>query len=177
MIDFPPMPTYTIQKMKIDEILSVTPKYLNCDGNNSIQYISDNFKILKTICNQTFCQKSLRDIVRNEIEDLYRDCSKPNWDCYGALPVSRQAVDNSIKFISNIRSIKTQPSISPMPSSDISFTWKNNNKLFTIEFTKSNEILYALVELDNDKSASGSFSYNDMSVKTIYSYLESVIDA
>ena len=169
----PPVITYATEKILLDNKKTITPRYTNCvDVDKNIQ-CSYSAEFLKTI-NQTSLKMSISNVVKTEIEDCYRNCSEANWDCYGASPLSRQAVDNSIKFIYFIENIKKKPSISPMSTSDISLTWKNNSKIFSIAFTEDNKILYASSNEDNFQS--GSFIFDETNIKTVCSFLESFVN-
>jgi hypothetical protein len=36
-----------------------------------------------------------------EITDIYRNCCDPDWDGYGAAPVTPEATENAIRFVKN----------------------------------------------------------------------------
>jgi hypothetical protein len=50
--------------------------------------------------------------------------SDPNWDGYGALPISVEAKDNALKAIESLLPVAPTPEISPNPNGTLSFEWE-----------------------------------------------------
>jgi hypothetical protein len=50
---------------------------------------------------------------------------EPNWDGYGALPISIEAKDNALTAIRNILPVAPTPEISPNPNGTLSFQWES----------------------------------------------------
>lgn len=76
--------------------------------------------------------------------ELYKDCSKPNWDGYGADPVSKDSISEALNFIQLLPSSFPIPQILAEPSGEIGFEWYKGKRLvFAISFTGRNMIAYA----------------------------------
>lgn len=77
---------------------------------------------------------------RDEIHEYFI----PNWDGYGALPISKESFIEAIKFYSYMPNYWLQPEMIPLPSGEVAFEWyKNGNKQFSITFSGENVLVYA----------------------------------
>lgn len=43
-------------------------------------------------------RRNIHDI-RKELEDVYDECKKPNWDCYDAKPITRETLQTALAFV------------------------------------------------------------------------------
>ncbi|MBI5739160.1 MAG: hypothetical protein HZA16_00435 [Nitrospirae bacterium] len=78
------------------------------------------------------------------VEEIYKECSKANWDGYGANPVSRDSVFEATKFLHLIPSSFPMPQVVAEPSGEIGLEWNNNRGyVFAISFGSKNMIAYA----------------------------------
>ena len=84
-------------------------------------------------------------IALSELDEIYRECSKEDWDGYGALPVSREAYHEAIRFLKAwCRLALPVPELGPEPEGDIGFEWNfGKNKVFAISVHGINSITYA----------------------------------
>jgi hypothetical protein len=60
-------------------------------------------------------------VARETIEQVA--FKEPNWDGYGALPISVEAKRNAIGAIESILAVAPTPEISPNPNGTLSFEW------------------------------------------------------
>jgi len=51
--------------------------------------------------------------------------TEPNWDGYGALPISVETKDNALNAIQNLLRVAPTPEISPNPNGTLSFEWES----------------------------------------------------
>lgn len=76
--------------------------------------------------------------------ELYKDCSQPNWDGYGANPVSKDSISEALEFIQLLPSSFPVPQILAEPSGEIGLEWYKSKRLvFAISFSGKNLITYA----------------------------------
>lgn len=83
--------------------------------------------------------KALSEILkkhRNEIEDIYSECSKHNWDGYEAIPVTQEAKENAFALLNLlVKSLGKKAKdleVSPTPSGQYVFELRDNGMLITI---------------------------------------------
>lgn len=76
--------------------------------------------------------------------DEIHEYFNPNWDGYGALPISKVSFIEALKFYFSLPTYAPVPELVPLPSGEVGFEWyKNNNKQFNITFTDDSSIIYA----------------------------------
>jgi hypothetical protein len=87
--------------------------------------------------------RPIEEAVESLLE-LYKECSQPNWDGYGANPVSKDSVFEALKFIDLIPSSFPMPQVIAEPSGEIGLEWfKDKRLIFAISFSGKNMISYA----------------------------------
>ena len=84
-------------------------------------------------------------VALRELAELYRECSKEDWDGYGALPISREVYSEAIRFLRAWWRLSLPvPEIGPEPEGDIGFEWNfGKNKVFVASVHGTNFITYA----------------------------------
>ncbi|MBS4059469.1 MAG: hypothetical protein KG029_03640 [Bacteroidetes bacterium] len=76
--------------------------------------------------------------------EFYKDCSQPNWDGYGANPVSKDSISEALDFIQLLPSSFPIPQILAEPSGEIGLEWyKDKKMIFAISFNGKGMITYA----------------------------------
>lgn len=86
---------------------------------------------------------NISDLIFELIESA-TDCSKENWDGYGALPIRHSAFLDSFEFITSMPSWMPHPEVVPESSGDIGFQWDiGSKKKFAVSFRGDNTISYA----------------------------------
>lgn len=90
----------------------------------------------------TFGQ-SKREAV-NSLNEISKECSKANWDRYGANAVSNDSVNEARHFVELMPSFFPRPQILPEPSGEIGFEWyKDKRLIFVVSFSGKGSISYA----------------------------------
>ena len=80
----------------------------------------------------------------SELFNLYRECSHPDWDGEGALPISAGTIQEAAKFLSALPLTLRTPEIVPEPSGAIGFEWRfGPNAVFVASVHGTQEISYA----------------------------------
>lgn len=84
-------------------------------------------------------------VALRELDEIYRECSKEDWDGYGALPVSQKVCHEAIRFLKAWRRLSLPvPELGPEPEGDIGFEWNfGKNKVFAVSVHGTNFITYA----------------------------------
>lgn len=85
-----------------------------------------------------------------KLDEIYKECSRENWDGYDANPVSFNAVQEVKRFIRLLPCEFPQPNeILPEPDGDVGLGWyKNVNFIFVISFNERKTIDYAGIFYD-----------------------------
>ena len=79
-----------------------------------------------------------------EISDIWVECSKPNWDGYGAFPVNPNAISEAIDFAKLVPSWLPQPEVAAEPDGAIGFEWNaGNDRVFVASVSGNGIIVYA----------------------------------
>ena len=79
-----------------------------------------------------------------QLYEVYRECSKANWDGYDAISVSKSAYFEAIKLIELLPSNIPEPEIIPEPTGEIAFEWYNGKRfVFVISVGGRSIITYA----------------------------------
>lgn len=82
--------------------------------------------------------------VSIELKEIYRQCSEPDWNGYGASPISQETFDEAIRFLNALPSWLPAPEIVPEPDGDIGFEWNcGKNRMLVASVDGTNRITYA----------------------------------
>lgn len=88
------------------------------------------------------------DEMRNSLSEVFRECSRMDWDGYGASAITKDAYEEALKIIDAIidalpSSIPT-PEIGAEPTGDIDFEWYRGKwQVFSISIGGKHRITYA----------------------------------
>lgn len=78
------------------------------------------------------------------LQEVYQECSEPNWDGYEANPISNEAYLEARKLLSLMPSFFPMPDILPEPGGEIGFEWyKEMGFSYVISVRGKNIITYA----------------------------------
>ncbi|WP_126457163.1 hypothetical protein [Sulfuriflexus mobilis] len=78
------------------------------------------------------------------LQDFFNEHSTENWDGYGALPLSNDALADCKEFLKNIPADVSFPDLIPEPSGGIGFQWKKSKDwVFIVSFKGNNILSYA----------------------------------
>lgn len=76
--------------------------------------------------------------------DAFEEASRPNWDGYGAYPVSGITVAQARAFLDLLPSTLPRPEISPHPDGELAFEWSfAPRRLLTVSVNESGRLSYA----------------------------------
>ena len=76
--------------------------------------------------------------------DAFEEASRPNWDGYGAYPVSGVTVAQARAFLDLLPSTLPRPEISPHPDGELAFEWSfGPRRLLTVSVNESGRLSYA----------------------------------
>lgn len=76
--------------------------------------------------------------------DAFEEASRPNWDGYGAYPVSGITVAHARAFLDLLPSTLPRPEISPHPDGELAFEWSfAPRRLLTVSVNESGRLSYA----------------------------------
>lgn len=82
------------------------------------------------------CLESLREAAE--------EASRPNWDGYGAQPVSGATLAQALAFLDLLPSTLPRPEISPHPDGELAFEWSfGPRRVLTISVSESGRLSYA----------------------------------
>lgn len=80
----------------------------------------------------------------DQVIDAYRSCSRQDWDGRGAVPLSRTACIEAIRFLQNVSIFYPIPEIVPNSDGDISLEWyRRPHYLFAVTFAGIGKIYFA----------------------------------
>ncbi|NOQ80511.1 MAG: hypothetical protein GQ546_14065 [Gammaproteobacteria bacterium] len=100
--------------------------------------------------------------LRDELVDMFKECSVDNWDSYGSLPLKERAFFEAEKFISAMPSWLPIPEIVPEPSGDIGFQWDfGRDKVLVASLSGDNIVIYAAILGSTERKRNGSDVFND----------------
>ena len=83
-------------------------------------------------------------LIREELAEVWDECSEPDWDGYDALPVSFEAVLNAKRLLQTLPLGARLPSIGAVPSGNVSLEWHHSRRRsLTVTVTPEGELHYA----------------------------------
>jgi hypothetical protein len=78
------------------------------------------------------------------LEELVQDCSRSNWDGYGAQPVSFETYEKAKRFAQALPFGIPVPEVSAEPDGEITFEWfATPTRVFSVSVGPNNELNYA----------------------------------
>lgn len=84
------------------------------------------------------CLESLREAAE--------EASRPNWDGYGAQPVSGATIAQALAFLDLLPSTLPRPEISPHPDGELAFEWSlGSRRVLTVCVNEWGRLSYALL--------------------------------
>lgn len=107
-----------------------------------------------------------------DLRRIYKECSKENWDGYGAKPLIREAYFEAIRFLNNLPVEISLPEVSPEPTGEIGLEWrKEDHAIFLASFSGKKLITYAGV-FGPKTRVHGLEDFEEGEYKMIFKYLE-----
>lgn len=115
--------------------------------------------------------QGMKNMLKNELDEIYNECSGENWDGFGANPVKNETYKEARNFISLIPLKYMSPKIIPEPNGDIAFEWfVDSNNVLVISFEGKNTITYVCAL--NGQVISDVLEFNDIFPSIITSYFD-----
>jgi hypothetical protein len=105
--------------------------------------------------------------VRQSVDELAY--TEPNWDGYGALPISGEAKRNAITALNAFVSSTPPPTVVPNPNGTLSFEWESEHGIGHLEIGKNRYSFYV-------KPNSGRAILSDGDADKIGSFLGSFVE-
>jgi hypothetical protein len=94
------------------------------------------------------------DMLSEELDEIYEDCSRRNWDGYDAKPVTRRILGTVKSFLNALPTKIPNPELSADPDGEISLDWcVAPKRIFYVSIGKAGVLTYAV--LDGDRIAKG----------------------
>jgi len=82
--------------------------------------------------------------VLNNLYLVYEECMKPNWDGYGALPISETAYQLAQQFIDALPLGTPPPSFGAEPDGHLTFEWHHSvRRTLSVSISPDGELHYA----------------------------------
>jgi hypothetical protein len=82
--------------------------------------------------------------ARRAIDDVFLEALHPNWDGYGAAPVTRETAELAHDFLDLLPNSLPAPEIAADPDGDISFEWRaGSRRVFSVSISESGKLTYA----------------------------------
>ena len=82
--------------------------------------------------------------VRGEVSRVYDECKSSNWDGYRAEPVTAEAREIALNFLSALPLVTPPPSVGAEPDGHITLEWyKSPRQTLSVSISPSGHIYYA----------------------------------
>src|SRR5947209_7145990 len=83
----------------------------------------------------------------SELHRLQDECSEPDWDGYGALPMSKTGAARAEAFIRALPTGIDLPELAPEPDGAVSLDWSpSKSRLFTLSVGPHSMLAYAWID-------------------------------
>ncbi len=79
----------------------------------------------------------------HQLATVFVEASKPNWDGYGAVPVTLSAMRNAERFLQSLPSDFLDVEISAEPDGEIAIEWFRNSRVLSVSIGADQRIAYA----------------------------------
>lgn len=111
-----------------------------------------------------FLQKSS---AFDELAEVWEECRHANWDGYGALPVSQDALRNAYVLLETLPLGFPGPSISADPNGCLSVEWyRNSRRVLSMAVTPDGLLHYAAI-LGPNKTCGTEIFFGDLPVAIV----------
>jgi hypothetical protein len=82
--------------------------------------------------------------VMDELATVWEECQEPNWDGYGALPVTQDALRNTYLFLGAMPLGFPRPSIGAEPDGDLTLEWhRSARRTLSVSVSPYGELHYS----------------------------------
>lgn len=84
------------------------------------------------------------ELLSMEIYDIFKECSKENWDGSGAKPISIRTCLTAVKLAESLPQDLPKPDVIPEPTGEIAFEWyRGKGYVFVLSVSDENKVSYA----------------------------------
>jgi len=84
------------------------------------------------------------NLIREELAEVWEECSEPDWDAYNALPVSWDSVANAQRLLLVLPLGTKLPSVGAVPTGNISLEWHHSRRRsLTVTVSPEGDLHYA----------------------------------
>lgn len=77
--------------------------------------------------------------------DTFQESRKPDWDGYGAIPVTREVFERAIALVRSFPTTLPMPDVAAEPGGEIGFEWRMGNATIALTVDKRSRLKYAVV--------------------------------
>jgi hypothetical protein len=85
-----------------------------------------------------------RPVIRAQIDEIFVECARDNWDGHGASSVSHHARETAKRFVSLLPVDLPNPEPAPDPDGRVALTWDfGPNRVLTISIGETDSAAYA----------------------------------
>ena len=86
----------------------------------------------------------IEQVLREELAEVWEECSQPDWDAYDAFPVSWDSLVNAKRLLLALRLGTELPSIGAIPSGHVTLEWHHSRRrTLTVSVTPEGDLQYA----------------------------------
>jgi hypothetical protein len=113
---------------------------------------------------------------QEQLEEIKRNCSFPNWDGYGALPLNETSVRLALEFIKQAMKLYPElpyPELAPEPDGCLGFDWNTKRGQLAISIDEDHKLSYAC-RLDT-LAGRGSFEYEGTVPTVLWNYFKALL--
>jgi hypothetical protein len=115
---------------------------------------------------------------QEQLEEIKRDCSFPDWDGYGALPLNETSVRLAKQFIKQVMELYPElpyPELCPEPDGDLGFDWNVNENKLAVSINSNYLVSYCVV-FSNGTRGKGDYPYKQNEINPmIESHIEEIL--
>jgi hypothetical protein len=109
---------------------------------------------------------------QEQLEEIKRDCSFPDWDGYGALPLNETSVRLAEEFIKQAMELYPElpyPELCPEPDGCLGFDWNVNENKLAVSINSKSWVSYCVV-FTNGTSGKGEYLYKENEIHRMIRY-------
>ena len=85
--------------------------------------------------------------IQDKLRQILIDCHEPDWDGYGAHPISLAVVAKTIKLLEKLPDDLPEPEIKPEPNGCLTLVWRTNNKYKDYVMLTTRDDVYQFVQM------------------------------
>jgi hypothetical protein len=86
----------------------------------------------------------IEQVLREELPEVWQECSEPDWDAYNALPVAWETYENARRFLLALPLGIPAPSIGAEPDGHLTFEWhRAPRRTLSVSITPDEQLHYA----------------------------------